>query len=178
MAACPPRQLMIHTARTDDLPAIAQLLDEAGDWMRRHGITDQWPVHFPLSDLAARIDRGELHIAHDQTTPIGTFALDHHADPEFWHDDPNGDVAGYLHRLAVARSRAGKDTGAQLVEHADRRVAAAGDGDGFASLARERHPATRVPPPARASPTSAAATYTRCRPASNEAYPGLRTNSR
>jgi ribosomal protein S18 acetylase RimI-like enzyme len=126
MAACPPRQLMIHTARTDDLPAIAQLLDEAGDWMRRHGITDQWPVRFPLSDLAARIDRGELHIAYDHTTPIGTFALDDHADPEFWHDDPNRDIAGYLHRLAVARTHAGQGIGAQLVEHADRLVAAAG----------------------------------------------------
>jgi ribosomal protein S18 acetylase RimI-like enzyme len=118
MAACPPRQLIIRAARTDDLPAIAELLDEAGDWMRSHGITDQWPIRFPLTDLAARIDRSELHIAYDHATPVGTFALDNHADPEFWHDDPDGTAAGYLHRLAVARAHAGHGIGAQLVDHA------------------------------------------------------------
>jgi ribosomal protein S18 acetylase RimI-like enzyme len=126
MAACPPRQLIIRTARTDDLPAIAQLLDKAGDWMRSQGITDQWPIRFPLSDLAARAHRGELYIAYDNATPVGTFALDYHADPEFWHDDPTGAAAGYLHRLAVARTHAGQGIGAQLVSHADRLVADAG----------------------------------------------------
>jgi GNAT superfamily N-acetyltransferase len=89
---------------------------------------------------ARRIDRGDLHVAYDRTTPIGTFALDRHIDPKLGHDDPDDDLSGYLHRLAVARIRAGKGTGAQLVEHADRRVAAAGDGDGFASLARRTTP--------------------------------------
>jgi GNAT superfamily N-acetyltransferase len=126
MAACPPRQLIIRAARTDDLPAIAQLLDEAGDWMRSQGISDQWPTRFPLSDLAARVHRGELHIAYDHATPVGTFALDYHADPEFWHDDPNGELAGYLHRLAVARTHAGHGLGAQLVNHAARLVADSG----------------------------------------------------
>jgi ribosomal protein S18 acetylase RimI-like enzyme len=126
MAICPTRQLTIRQARTDDLPAIAQLLDEAGDWMRSRGITDQWPIRFALSDLAARVDRGELYIAYENTTPVGTFALDDHADPEFWHDDPNGTAAGYLHRLAVARSHAGHGIGAQLVDQATRLVAASG----------------------------------------------------
>lgn len=126
MAICPPRQLTIRQARTDDLPAIAQLLDEAGDWMRSHGITDHWPTRFPVSDLADRITRGELHIAYDNTTPVGTFALDNNADPEFWHDDHNSTAAGYLHRLAVARSYAGHGIGAQLVNHAARLVAESG----------------------------------------------------
>jgi GNAT superfamily N-acetyltransferase len=126
MAISPPRQLTIRQARTDDLSAIAQILDDAGDWMRSHGITDQWPTHFPLSDLTDRITRGELHIAYDDTTPVGTFALDHHADPEFWHDDPNGIAAGYLHRLAVTRSHAGQGIGAQLIDHADRLLTTAG----------------------------------------------------
>jgi ribosomal protein S18 acetylase RimI-like enzyme len=124
MAACPPRQLIIRAARTDDLPAIAQLLDEAGDWMRSRGISDQWPIRFPLSDLAARVHRGELHIAYDHMTPVGTFALDYHADPEFLHDDPTGTAAGYLHRLAVARTHAGHGIGAQLVDHAAHLAAA------------------------------------------------------
>ena len=126
MAICPTRRLTIRTARTEDLPAIAQLLDEAGNWMRNHGITDQWPVRFPASDLETRVERGELHIAYDHATPVGTFALDHHADPEFWHDDPDGTVAGYLHRLAVARSHAGHGIGARLVDHASRLVADSG----------------------------------------------------
>jgi ribosomal protein S18 acetylase RimI-like enzyme len=126
MAACPPRQLVIRTARTEDLPAVAHLLDQAGEWMRQQGITDQWPIRFPLSDLAQRVDRGELHIAHDDAIPVGTFALDHHADPEFWHDDPNGDHAGYLHRLAVDRAHAGHGIGAQLVDHAAGVVARGG----------------------------------------------------
>jgi ribosomal protein S18 acetylase RimI-like enzyme len=126
MAVCPPRELIIRPAGTADLPAIAQLLDQAGDWMRSQGITDQWPSQFPLSDLAERADRGELHIAYDHNTPVGTFAIDYHADPEFWHDDPNGAQAGYLHRLAVARTHAGRGIGRQLVDHAARLVAATG----------------------------------------------------
>jgi GNAT superfamily N-acetyltransferase len=86
--------------------------------MRSHGITDQWPMRFPLSDLALRVARGELHIAYHDQAAIGTFALDHYADPEFWHDDPDGARAGYLHRLAVARDHAGQDIGAKLVDHA------------------------------------------------------------
>jgi ribosomal protein S18 acetylase RimI-like enzyme len=126
MAICLPRQLTIRTARTEDLPAIAKLLEQAGDWMRSQGIGDQWPIRFPLTDLAARRDRGELHIACHGATPVGTFALDYHADPEFWHDDPDGKLAGYLHRLAVARTHAGHGIGAQLVDHADRLVTDAG----------------------------------------------------
>jgi ribosomal protein S18 acetylase RimI-like enzyme len=126
MAACPPRELVIRPAGTEDLPAVARLLAEAGDWMRSQGITDQWPSQFPLSDLAERAHRGELHIAYDHTTPVGTFALDNHADPEFWHDDPHSDLAGYLHRLAVARTHAGHGIGVQLVEHAAQLVALSG----------------------------------------------------
>lgn len=126
MAVCPPRELIIRPAGTADLPAVARLLAEAGDWMRSQGITDQWPSQFPLSDLAERADRGELHIAYDHANPVGTFAIDYHADPEFWHDDPNGTHAGYLHRLAVARTHAGHGIGAQLVDHAARLVAHTG----------------------------------------------------
>jgi GNAT superfamily N-acetyltransferase len=128
MAACPPRELVIRPADTTDLPAVARLLAGAGDWMRGQGITDQWPSQFPLSDLAARADRGELYIAYDHATPVGTFAVDHHADPEFWYDDPNGDLAGYLHRLAVARTHAGHGVGAQFVERAAQLVADSGRG--------------------------------------------------
>jgi hypothetical protein len=79
MAACPPRELVIRPAGTADLSAVARLLAEAGDWMRSQGITDQWPSKFPISDLAERADRGELHIAYDHGTPVGTFAVDYHA---------------------------------------------------------------------------------------------------
>jgi len=88
--------------------------------MRSRGITDQWPTRFPLCDLAQRADRGELHIACNDHTTVGTFALDNHADPEFWHDDPRQHARGYLHRLAVARDHAGQGIGAKLVANSNR----------------------------------------------------------
>jgi GNAT superfamily N-acetyltransferase len=118
MAACPPRALTIRAAYPEDLPAVAQLLDDAGAWMRNQGITDQWPIRFPLSDLSSRVDHGEIHIAYDGQAPVGTFALDWIADPEFWRDEHANADAGYLHRLTVARTHAGQGIGAQLVEHA------------------------------------------------------------
>lgn len=118
MTTCPPRAFTIRTAQPDDLPAIAQLLDKAGEWMRDQGIADQWPIRFPLSDLGQRVNHGEIHVAYDGQTPVGTFALDWTADPEFWQDEHADADAGYLHRLAVARSHAGQGIGAQLVEHA------------------------------------------------------------
>jgi GNAT superfamily N-acetyltransferase len=118
MAACLPRALTIRAAHTEDLQAVAQLLDQAGAWMRRQGITDQWPMRFPFSDLGPRVDHGEIHIAYDGPAPVGTLALDWTPDPEFWQDKHANAGAGYLHRLAVARTHAGQGIGAQLVEHA------------------------------------------------------------
>jgi predicted GNAT family N-acyltransferase len=116
MAASPARQLIIRAAR-----AITQLLDEAGDWMRSRGISDHRPTRFPLSDLAARLLRGERTITQRPSAPS---PFDDHADPEFWHNDPTGTGARYLHRVAVARTHPGHGIVARLVEHAAHLAAA------------------------------------------------------
>lgn len=76
-----------------------------------------------LSDLAARVDAASSYIAFDDSEPVGTFALDWTADPEFWQVERASSDAGYLHRLAVARTRCPQGIGAQFVEHAANLVA-------------------------------------------------------
>jgi hypothetical protein len=61
--------------------------------MRKPRILQRRGFSRPFAN-ARRIDRGELHLAYDRTTPIGTFALDHHTDPEVRHDDPDDALSG------------------------------------------------------------------------------------
>jgi protein-tyrosine phosphatase len=82
---------------------------------------------WPAEQLAAFVPevaaRGELYLAWSGEEPLGTVTLQW-SDPHFWGERP--DDAGYVHKLAVPRTAAGRGAGEALLGWAEEQVVAAG----------------------------------------------------
>ncbi len=112
----------VRLAALEDVPVVAEMLDEATAYVRTMG-RDQWPVPFPQDELHGRVARGELYVVDVDGVPAATFTLlvD---DPFFWGERPNDAV--YLHKLAVRRAFAGRKLGERIVEWIVREASARG----------------------------------------------------
>jgi GNAT superfamily N-acetyltransferase len=108
--------------QAQDVAAVAALLDEATVWVGDRGY-EQWPLPFPVEEIAAAIDRGEVYVAELDGDAVATVTL-LWDDPMYWPDKPAD--AAYVHKLAVSRACAGQRIGQAIVEWADRTAAAAG----------------------------------------------------
>jgi predicted N-acetyltransferase YhbS len=104
--------MKVRVATNDDVPLVAEMLDEATAYVRTKG-SDQWQVPFPHDELVERVSRGELYVVEVDGRPAATFTLllD---DPWFWGAQPPDAV--YLHKLAVRRAFAGRKLGERIVE--------------------------------------------------------------
>jgi GNAT superfamily N-acetyltransferase len=112
----------VRLARVDDVRAVAAVLDDATLFLRSLGGAE-WKVPFPQDELRERVARDELYVVESDGAIAGTFTL-LWEDLFFWGD--RGSDAGYLHKLAVPRSLAGRGIGASAVEWVDAEVAARG----------------------------------------------------
>ena len=95
------------------------LLGEAAEWTKSHG-HENWPERFPRSLIAGAVDRREVYMVEESRADIATLTLQWN-DPRFWGDADDAD-AGYVHRLAVRRARAGRGMGYRLLAWADEQV--------------------------------------------------------
>ncbi|MBV9661303.1 MAG: GNAT family N-acetyltransferase [Acidimicrobiales bacterium] len=110
--------ITVGLATSADLDDLWGLLDDAARWMTERGI-DQWPDPFPRDLLAGSVHRQETYTARQADQLVGTIAL-YREDERFWgHRPPD---ALYVHRLCVARDRAGRGLGAVLLEWAGRQA--------------------------------------------------------
>jgi predicted N-acetyltransferase YhbS len=112
----------VRRCQSQDVAAIAALLDEATVWVGQRGF-EQWPLPFPEEEIAAAIDRGEVYVAELDRDVVATVTL-LWDDPTYWPGVPPN--AAYVHKLAVSRACAGQRIGQAIVEWADRAAAAAG----------------------------------------------------
>lgn len=119
----------VQAATPSELPIVLSILDDAARWLYAHGI-DQWPRSFSR-DATWRMDRIRSYIEHGLTylvrsegsDEVATFTLSRAADPQFAHGWPDGpDDAGYIFRMAVLRSAAGRDIGGFILDWAAREV--------------------------------------------------------
>ena len=112
----------VRRCQSDDVAAVAALLDEATLWVGGRGY-EQWPLPFPHDEIAAAIDRGEVYLAEIGGDAVATVTL-LWDDEQYWPDaQPD---AAYVHKLAVSRASAGRQIGLAMVEWADQTAAAAG----------------------------------------------------
>jgi predicted N-acetyltransferase YhbS len=111
--------LAIRPARPGDVEAVGDVLAEASAWLQGKGIA-QWPARFAADFLLGCTERGELYVATDGDSVVGTVTLQW-SDPPFWGDRND---AGFVHRLAVRRSHPG--SGLTLLQWAEGQVLARG----------------------------------------------------
>ncbi|WP_456284332.1 GNAT family N-acetyltransferase [Microbacterium sp. JZ101] len=108
---------MLRPAQTDDAPAILALRDALARWHLSRGIRQWTPGQVPLTEIQAQIAAGQWHVLDDRDEIEATVrVLDD--DPLFW-PDAEGDDAGYIHGLMVARSRAGEGLGGRVLAFAE-----------------------------------------------------------
>ena len=122
----PTPALDVRPAAVEDLETVQSILAEASTWLASRGIA-QWPTGFRKERSRRRIEQGieqgTVLLSFVQGEPVATITLDGWADPEFWDASDN---AGYVHRLAVRRSWAGRGIGEALLDWAGQRVAERG----------------------------------------------------
>jgi GNAT superfamily N-acetyltransferase len=119
--------LTIRPARTSELAIVAGLWTEAAAWLASRGI-DQWQYPPHLDRIEASITAGEcwVGIGNRSGHPVATITLDERADPDFWTAADEPADALYAHRMALARAAAGQGLGAEMLDWAAARAAAAG----------------------------------------------------
>src|SRR4051812_13060059 len=101
--------MTIHArqAREDDVQTIADLWTSAQAWLREQG-EDQWQYPVRVDNINAAIANKACWLFEEAgSPPIATVTLDEFADPALWRPSDVPIDALYLHRLVVARQKAG-----------------------------------------------------------------------
>lgn len=102
----------------DDVPALVDLLEEAGAWLSARGI-EQWPAGSNRAQeamLRHQVAAGTVLVLRDGGRLAGGCVLSTEIDA-LWRRHPGR--ASYLHKLVVARYAAGAGLGAHLVRSAE-----------------------------------------------------------
>lgn len=110
----------IRPAELDHVEAVRALLSDAAEWTASIGFPN-WPARFPRDLVARAISERTLHIVEGDDAIIATVTLQWR-DLMFWGE--REDDAGYVHRLAVRRDRAGEGLGATVIDWAAQQVRA------------------------------------------------------
>ncbi|HEY8489680.1 MAG TPA: GNAT family N-acetyltransferase [Dehalococcoidia bacterium] len=118
----PHQRVSVRRAGPEDVETVAEILEDAAAWILARGIR-QWPARFPRSFVSSAIRDHEVYLVLDGEAAVGTVTIQWSDEP-VWGPQP-GD-AGYVHRLAVRRDRAGQGLGRWILSWAEERVRAAG----------------------------------------------------
>jgi ribosomal protein S18 acetylase RimI-like enzyme len=114
--------LELRRASVSDVDVVVDLLSDAARWMLDGGIR-QWPDPFPREIVEGSIERRETYLAFASGQVVGSIAL-YEEDPNWWGDHPPD--ALYVHRLVVSLNARSQNIGVELLDWAQRQVAAAG----------------------------------------------------
>jgi ribosomal protein S18 acetylase RimI-like enzyme len=97
---------------------VLDLLGEAAEWTASIGFPN-WQAPFPRDLVTRAISKGTLQVVEHEGAIVATVTLQWR-DVMFW--DEREDDAGYVHRLAVRRDRAGEGFGARVIDWAAQQV--------------------------------------------------------
>jgi predicted N-acetyltransferase YhbS len=102
----------------NDIDEVLSLIHDLSRWLKSKGI-HQWSDSFPRKTLELELLRRELFVLDDEKGIIASVALSMEAG-ELWDDISENAV--HLHRLAVARTRAGEKLGEAVMTWAEAEV--------------------------------------------------------
>ena len=128
--------LNVGKATKDSIAEVSDVLREAAEWMAKHRrplwVADKLGPGF----VTPLVERGEVVGAWRSSQIVGVVLLQW-SDREFWPDHDDG-LAGYLHKIAVRRSEAGKGVPAAMVNWAG--LEAKKNGKSYLRLDCDLHP--------------------------------------
>ncbi len=119
-------EFLVRPAGAGDVAAVLGLRVEAEEWLRARGIAQWTPDYddYARQVLRAAVDAGTAWVV-DDLGVVATVSLNG-PDLDFWDPVDGPDTGLYLGKMIVARSHAGRDIGAALMNWASLRAAAAG----------------------------------------------------
>jgi GNAT superfamily N-acetyltransferase len=118
---------LVRPAALADLTALIELRTEAEQWLRAQKI-HQWTedYHDYARDvLRQAVETGTAWIVEDNGLVVATISING-PDPDFWDPQDDPESALYLGKMIVARSHAGRDLGAAIMNWASVRAAREG----------------------------------------------------
>lgn len=136
-----PTVYPIRQAGAADVDAIMQLRGEAEEWLRRRGIR-QWTDDYhdyARAVLRASVDAGSAWVVEHAGRVIATVTVVDEADRDFWDPADGLAEALYLGKMIVARSHAGQDLGAAIMNWVSRRAKTAGKRSMRIDVRRDNH---------------------------------------
>lgn len=113
----------IRRAQPDDAARIMTLLDEAIQWLAAQRL-DQWQnsVNRQRAHLRTDIGAETVFLVECDEAVVATITVDEFADSDFWKPSDNVKSALYVHRMAVARAKAGMGLGSAMLDWAAARA--------------------------------------------------------
>jgi GNAT superfamily N-acetyltransferase len=114
----------IRQAQTDDLSSVAQIIEEAAEWLEEIGSPLWKDDELNRGTMRSDIDAGLFFIGYCDGNPGGTIRYQQQ-DNLFWPDMISGEAA-YVHRIAVRRKYSGGELSKSLIDWAAARAKAEG----------------------------------------------------
>jgi GNAT superfamily N-acetyltransferase len=113
-----PNSMVVGKATKDHVVEVSNLLCEAAEWMGRHRKPLWSPAKLGPAFVEPLVERGEIIASWRDARIVGVMTIQW-SDREFWPDHDDG-MAGYLHKIAVRRSEAGKGVPAVMIDWASK----------------------------------------------------------
>jgi len=109
----------IRTAGAGDIEMIMALLDESIAWLDALGL-DQWQGERGRQRRHVKTDLAEetVFVVERMGRVVATITIDEFADADFWREEDDIHDALYVHRMTVARDKAGLGLGAAMLNWA------------------------------------------------------------
>lgn len=101
---------------TGDVETAISIMKEAAEWLIATGRKLWSHEKLTREKLMYNRQQDDFYVAYVDGEPAGAMILDW-KDPEIWGDD-SGTESGYIHKLSVRRTFAGKGLPSRLIGHA------------------------------------------------------------
>jgi ribosomal protein S18 acetylase RimI-like enzyme len=113
----------VLVASLEDAEPVLGLRDALAAWLVDNGITQWQPGEIDIASIRSLIADGSVYVLRHRRTLVGSVTITT-KDTLVWGE--RYDLSGYIHRLLIARSFAGRRLGASLLEWSESHIRSMG----------------------------------------------------